>query len=85
MAGAGSGPTAIQLNVALSDRGALCWVFNSSFRKSWLESKNSVSRRVGNKKKLKLRYLFFPEAYSSPLCRQVPISDFPAPCSSFLN
>lgn len=44
VAGAGSGPTAQQLKVPLSNREMLCWGFNSSFSKSWLENKYSVSK-----------------------------------------
>jgi len=59
VASAGSGPTAIQLKEVLSNREMLCWVFNSSIWKSWLESKNSVSEEGKIRRNLSFGIIFF--------------------------
>lgn len=78
---AGCAPSTVQLRVVLSNREILCWVFNSCFWKSWLESNKSVS--MGKKKKE--AWALVSDLTEALQCRQAPLSDFHKPYSSFLN
>lgn len=62
---AGCAPSTVQLRVVLSNREILCWVFNSCFWKSWLESNKSVSIGKKKKKKPELWYLIWQRLCSA--------------------